>query len=77
MFHVQQQGLTIPAIKQFLQANGLEFLGFELDARMLRTYALRFPEDPARTNLDLWDVFEAENPYVFTDMYVFVVQKQR
>jgi tetratricopeptide (TPR) repeat protein/SAM-dependent methyltransferase len=77
VFHVQQQGLTIPAIKQFLQANGLEFLGFELDARMLRTYALRFPEDPARTNLDLWDVFEAENPYIFTDMYVFVVQKQR
>ena len=32
-------------------ANGLAFLGFELDARVLRTYALRFPEDPARTNL--------------------------
>ena len=76
LFHVQQHGTTIPAIKEFLDANGLEFLGFELDARVLRTYAMRFPEDPARTNLDLWDVFEAENPYIFTDMYVFVVQKQ-
>jgi tetratricopeptide (TPR) repeat protein/SAM-dependent methyltransferase len=77
LFHVQQHGTTIPAIKEFLQANGLELLGFELDARVLRTYSLRFPEDPARTNLDLWDVFESENPYIFTDMYVFVVQKQR
>jgi len=39
-----------------------------------RTYSCRFPEDPARTDLDLWDVFESENPYIFTDMYVFVVQ---
>ena len=77
LFHVQQQGLTIPAIKEFLHANGLEFLGFELDARLLRTYSLRFPQDPARTNLDLWDVFESENPDIFADMYVFVVQKQR
>jgi len=77
LFHVQQHGTTIPATKEFLHANGLAFLGFELDARVLRTYALRFPEDPARTNLDLWDVFESENPYIFADMYVFVVQKQR
>lgn len=75
LFHVQQHGLTIPTIKEFLQANGLGFLGFELDARVLRTYALRFPEDPARTNLDLWHVFESENPYLFADMYVFLVQK--
>jgi tetratricopeptide (TPR) repeat protein/2-polyprenyl-3-methyl-5-hydroxy-6-metoxy-1,4-benzoquinol methylase len=76
LFHVQQQGLTIPAIKEFLHANGLEFLGFELDARVLRTYEMRFPDDPAWTNLDFWDVFESENPDVFTDMYVFLVQKR-
>ena len=45
LLHVQEHGTTIPAIKEFLQANGLEFLGFELDARVLRTYAMRFPED--------------------------------
>jgi 2-polyprenyl-3-methyl-5-hydroxy-6-metoxy-1,4-benzoquinol methylase len=76
LFHVQQQGMTIPAIKEFLHANGLEFLGFELDARVLRVYETRFPDDAARTNLDFWDVFESENPDVFTDMYVFLVQKR-
>jgi tetratricopeptide (TPR) repeat protein/2-polyprenyl-3-methyl-5-hydroxy-6-metoxy-1,4-benzoquinol methylase len=75
--HVQQQGLTIPMLKAFLNENELQFLGFELDARVLRKYAMRFPEDLTRTNLDLWHVFEAENPYIFADMYVFVVQKQR
>ena len=77
IFHVQQQGTTIPRIKSFLDENALEFLGFELDARVLRKYALRFPEDRAKTNLDLWHVHETENPYVFAEMYVFVVQKRR
>ncbi len=76
LFHVQEQGVTIPAIKAFLQANELEFLGFELDARLLRSYTLRFPEDPARTGLDAWRVFETENPNTFAEMYVFVVQKR-
>jgi tetratricopeptide (TPR) repeat protein/SAM-dependent methyltransferase len=77
LFHVQQQGLTIPALKAFLDQNELEFLGFELNAQALRKYAMRFPEDRARTNLDLWHVFETENPYIFADMYVFVVQRRR
>jgi tetratricopeptide (TPR) repeat protein/2-polyprenyl-3-methyl-5-hydroxy-6-metoxy-1,4-benzoquinol methylase len=76
LFHVQEQGVTIPAIKAFLKANELEFLGFELDARVLRRYALRFPEDPARSSLDAWHVFETENPYTFSDMYVLMVQKR-
>jgi len=75
-FHVQQHNLTIPAIKCFLDQNDLEFLGFELDARTSRRYELRFPEDRRRTNLDHWHVFETENPYVFSDMYVFLVQKR-
>jgi tetratricopeptide (TPR) repeat protein/SAM-dependent methyltransferase len=75
-FHVQQHNLTIPAIKRFLDENDLEFLGFELDARTLRRYELRFPEDRRRTNLDFWHAFETENLHVFSDMYVFLVQKR-
>jgi tetratricopeptide (TPR) repeat protein/2-polyprenyl-3-methyl-5-hydroxy-6-metoxy-1,4-benzoquinol methylase len=74
IFHVQQHNLTIPAIKHFLDENNLEFLGFELDARTSRRYELRFPNDRRRTNLDHWHSFEAENPYIFSDMYVFLVQ---
>jgi tetratricopeptide (TPR) repeat protein/2-polyprenyl-3-methyl-5-hydroxy-6-metoxy-1,4-benzoquinol methylase len=75
-FHVQQHNLTVPAIKHFLDENDLEFLGFELDARTSRRYELRFPEDRRRTNLDHWHAFETENPYVFSEMYVFLVQKR-
>jgi tetratricopeptide (TPR) repeat protein/SAM-dependent methyltransferase len=76
IFHVQQQATTIPKIKTFLDENALEFLGFELDAKVLRKYAMRFPDDRTRTNLDSWHVFETENPDVFAGMYVFLMQKR-
>jgi 2-polyprenyl-3-methyl-5-hydroxy-6-metoxy-1,4-benzoquinol methylase len=76
IFHVQQQSTTIPKIKAFLDENALEFLGFELDARVLRKYAVRFPHDRARTDLDSWHVYETENPDVFAGMYVFWMQKR-
>jgi len=76
LFHVQQQGMTIPQLKAFLGENDLEFLGFELDGRTTRRYATRFPADKARTDLDAWHVFETENPYVFADMYIFLVQRR-
>jgi tetratricopeptide (TPR) repeat protein/SAM-dependent methyltransferase len=77
IFHVQQHGTTIPALKAFLDENALAFLGFELDARVMRNFARRWPEDRTRTNLDLWHTFETENPYLFADMYVFMVQNRR
>lgn len=74
LFHVQEQHLTLPEIKTFLAANKLTFLGFSIDPQTTAHYRTRFPHDATATNLDLWHVFESENPSVFAAMYQFWVQ---
>jgi 2-polyprenyl-3-methyl-5-hydroxy-6-metoxy-1,4-benzoquinol methylase/Flp pilus assembly protein TadD len=75
LFHVQEHRLTLPQIKDLLAANGLTFLGFELDFRTTQKYAARFPADKAMTDLDCWHEFEQDAPYAFANMYRFWVQK--
>jgi len=76
IFHVQEHRHTIPQIKENLEELGLNFIGFSLEPRIVRQYGARFPEDHSRTNLDLWNVFENENPDIFTGLYQFWVQKR-
>jgi 2-polyprenyl-3-methyl-5-hydroxy-6-metoxy-1,4-benzoquinol methylase len=61
-FHVNEQRTTIPAIKEFLAANDLAFIGF--------------PADLAMTDLDCWHEFETKRPTAFLTMYQFWVQKR-
>ena len=75
IFHVQEHRHTISQIKENLKELGLNFIGFSLEPGVARQYSARFPEDHSRTNLDLWDVFEKENPDTFIGMYQFWVQK--
>lgn len=75
LFHVQEYQHTIPEIASFIAAEKLTFLGFHLDARTLRAYAARFPDDAAMTDLAHWDAFERAHPHVFAAMYQFGVQK--
>jgi 2-polyprenyl-3-methyl-5-hydroxy-6-metoxy-1,4-benzoquinol methylase len=75
LFHVQEHRMTLPAVKDFLAANGLTFLGFEVDFRTAQLYAARFPADRAMTDLDQWHAFEQDRPYTFASMYRFWVQK--
>jgi Tfp pilus assembly protein PilF/SAM-dependent methyltransferase len=75
LFHVQEYQHTIPEIAAFISAENLTFLGFHLDARMLRAYAARFPDDATMTDLAHWDAFERAHPHVFAAMYQFCVQK--
>lgn len=74
VFHVREHRMTIPQISGFLRGNGLEFLGFELDAQVARRYRSRFPDDAAMTDLDGWHVFETENPDAFFYTYQFWVR---
>jgi hypothetical protein len=53
----------------------LTFLGFEIDAAVLRAYRNRFINDRAGTNLRQWHIFENENPLTFLSMYEFWIQK--
>jgi hypothetical protein len=68
--------MTIPQIGGFLRDNGLEFLGFELDAQVARRYRARFPDDAAMTDLDHWNTFETENPDAFFYTYQFWVRSR-
>ena len=75
LFHVQEHQTSLPRIQAFLAAQGLRFLGFELNAATWNAYAARFPGDPAQIDLDAWHRFEIENPRTFAGMYSFWVQK--
>lgn len=75
LFHVQEYQHTLPEIAAFIAAENLTFLGFQLDARVLRGYAAIRPDDPAMTNLAHWDAYERGHPDVFAAMYQFAVQK--
>ncbi len=76
LFHVQEHRFSLPQIALMLQALGLAFVGFEFaDARAPSRYRLRFPDDPAMTDLGNWDRVEAEHPATFAAMYQFWVGK--
>jgi SAM-dependent methyltransferase len=75
LFHVQEHQSTLPEIKAFISQNWLEFLGFELAGHVLQHFRRRFPFDRTVTDLDLWHIFETENPLVFAGMYEFWIQK--
>lgn len=75
LFHVQEHRMTLTAIESFLRENDLAFLGFEINANILRAYKRRFPGDVAATNLGQWHTFESEKPDTFIGMYNFWIQK--
>jgi SAM-dependent methyltransferase len=75
LFHVMEHRFDIPQIKRLLNEHGLTFLGFDLDPRILETFASRFPGAGALLDLDKWQAFEADNPQTFRLMYVFTVRK--
>ena len=75
LFHVQEQGLSLPAIKEFLAAAGARMIGFELPRQAREAYRRRFPDDLAMIDLDRWHAFEQEQPDTFAGMYQFWIAK--
>jgi hypothetical protein len=75
LFHVQEHRLPIPQIKTFLHDNGLRFVGFNVESRIVDNFRNRFPEAGAATDLERWHVFEIDHPIVFSTMYNFWIQK--
>jgi tetratricopeptide (TPR) repeat protein/SAM-dependent methyltransferase len=74
LLHVQEHRLTLGRIETFLRESGLNFIGFELNPRVLHQYRARFIDDPAGVNLRNWAHFEVDNPDTFVGMYRFWVQ---
>jgi tetratricopeptide (TPR) repeat protein/2-polyprenyl-3-methyl-5-hydroxy-6-metoxy-1,4-benzoquinol methylase len=84
LFHPQEHRTSLIAIKAFIEANGLRFAGFILDALTSDAFVRRFPEVGALANkarfeafadLDRWHIFETEQPNTFAGMYRFWVHK--
>ena len=84
LFHPQEHRTSLPEIKSFLAANGLQFAGFILDALTSDCFVRRFPEVVELTqkarldafaDLDRWHLFETERPQTFASMYRFWVHK--
>ena len=75
-FHVMEHRTTIPQIASFLDENGLQFLGFELDPQGAERFRMRHPDRAAQTSLDCWHAFEQANPETFRFMYVFDVARK-
>jgi len=75
LFHVQEHRMTLPQIKAFLAANGVEFSGFIQEPSQLRRFVARFPDRAALLDLDCWHRLETEDPRLFSAMYQFWVRK--
>lgn len=75
LFHVQEHTFTITQIKSCLEDLGLVFCGFELSAQAVQKFRSINKNDNELYNLDSWQIFEEDNPAVFSDMYQFWCQK--
>ena len=75
LFHVQEHRMKLFEIADFVRAQGLTFLGFDLSAAVASSYRACFPDDPNMTDLSHWDEFEHSHPDTFARMYQFWVQK--
>ena len=78
IFHVHEQQFTIPEIRDFIDGNGLTFVGFEFANQALhQQHRAEFQRRGwSLTDLARWDAYELDNPDVFANMYVFWVQKR-
>lgn len=75
LFHVQEYQHDLPEIAAFIATEKLQFVGFDLDVRILQAYAAANPGDTAMIDLDRWHRFELAHPAIFSAMYQFWVQK--
>ncbi|MCB9977270.1 MAG: methyltransferase domain-containing protein [Rhodospirillales bacterium] len=78
LFHVMEHRFTTVQLKELLEKNNLEFMGFK-DFTTLETlsgYLKRFPQDPRGVNLENWHRYEMDNPDTFKRMYQFWVRKK-
>ena len=76
LFHEQEHRFTISEIKESLAQLDLAFCGFEFSSeKILRKLKSQYPTEDAIYDLDKWDVYEKENPTLFSGMYQFWCQK--
>ena len=76
LFHVQEHTFTLIEIKNMLKELDLIFCGFEtVDKKTKEAVSAVGGGPESLFSLDAWDSFEQLNPYYFSGMYSFWVQK--
>ena len=75
-FNVMEHRLTIAQIRSFLHAEGLAFLGFELDPKVVDKFQQQNSAPDSLTDLGAWEAFEDANPQTFLNMYLFSVRRK-
>jgi tetratricopeptide (TPR) repeat protein/SAM-dependent methyltransferase len=76
LFHVQEHQMALPQIAAFLAESNADFIGFNIDPRVLAQFKARFPAERAVNDLGLWHLFETENPDTFIEMYCLWMRKR-
>jgi hypothetical protein len=74
LFHAKENRFTLRQIKEILAELELDFLKFNVDPVVQQRYALQYPGELARADLNCWTQFEVENPGTFLGMYNFYAQ---
>jgi 2-polyprenyl-3-methyl-5-hydroxy-6-metoxy-1,4-benzoquinol methylase len=76
LFHVQESRMTLPAIKAFIEAQRLKFIGFDFTDMATHKFRELFAKaGRPMTDLDYWHTVETQYPDTFSSMYNFWVQK--
>ena len=76
LFHAKEHRFTLRQIKEALAELGLDFLKFNVDPAVQQRYALQYPGELARADLNCWTQFEVENPSTFLALYNFYVHRR-
>jgi len=69
LFHPVEHRFTIPQIRRYIAALGLEFRGFEPPKPLASRYWTPFPRPAHQRDLDRWWQFEQKYPDAFQDLY--------
>ena len=76
LFHAKEHRFTLRQIKESLAELELDFLKFNVDSAVQQRYALQYPGELARGDLNCWTQFEVENPSTFLGMYNFYAHRR-
>ena len=74
-FHSQEKCYSLLEVKNLLDINNLEFLGFTLSTKIKDRYQLEHKDIESLNDLLSWDKFERVNPNSFKQMYQFWTRK--
>ena len=76
LVHRQEDPFTVSRVRDNIERQGLEFLGFRFHSPAdAARYHRDYPGDPRQRDFDAWAAFERHNFHAFVQMYDFACRK--